>query len=127
MVDPSLGAPASSAQSLGLSGSLLRSLDSSLERLLLGGGLGAVTSAVVNGAQEENRAPMHPFGFPDGAPVGAPGGGSSLGSSGFGVGLDLLAALALLSLLSRPGGSSRSPRDLVELVSSHRPVTELPG
>jgi hypothetical protein len=66
---------------------------------------------------------MHPFGFPNGAPVG----GLSLGSSGFGIGLDLLAALALLSLLSRAFGSSRPPHDFIKLVSSHRLVTELPG
>jgi hypothetical protein len=122
-MDPSAGALASSAKYPGLSGALLRSLNSSLERSLLGGVLGAVANAVANGAQEPDRAPMHPFGFPDGAPVG----GSAFSSSGFGIGLDLLAALALLSLLSRVGGSSRPPRDFVKLVSSFRLVTELPG
>jgi hypothetical protein len=38
-----------------------------------------------------------------------------------------LAALALLSLLSWAGRSSRSPHDLFKLVSSPRLVSELPG
>jgi hypothetical protein len=49
------------------------------------------------------------------------------GGSGMGIGLDLLAILALLLTLSRIGGSSVSPREGFKLVSSPRLVTELPG
>ena len=106
----------------GLSGSLPRLFDASLFGGLWAALPSAVAKAMTNGAQE-NRAPLLPFGFPDGTPVG----GSTLGSSGFGIGLDLLAALALLALLSRAGGSSRSYHDHFKLVSSPRLVTELPG
>jgi hypothetical protein len=116
-------AASSETTSPGLSGSLPRLFDGSLFGELRAALLppGTVANLVATGAQD--RTPLLPFGFPDGVPVG----GSTLGSSGFGIGLDLLAALALLSLLSRTGGSSRFPRDLFKLVSSPRLVTELPG
>jgi hypothetical protein len=95
--------------------------------LLLGGHLAtleAAAAAVVQGVPGGMPHPLLPFGFPDGAPAGS---SSSLGSSGFGIGLDLLAALALLSLLLRRAGSAQFPRDHFRPVSSFRPVTELPG
>jgi hypothetical protein len=112
----------SSSKRSGLSGSLPRLFEASLSGRFRAALPSGVANALAKGAQE-NRAPLLPFGFPAGVPVG----GSSLGSSGFGIGLDLLAALALLSLLSRAGGSLRSPLDLFKLVSSPRLVTELPG
>jgi hypothetical protein len=113
-----------SSKSSGLSGSLPRLLDGSLFGELRAALLppGAVANLVATGAQD--RTPLLPFGFPDGAPAGS---SSSLGSSGFGIGLDLLAALALLSLLLRRAGSAQFPRDHFRPVSSFRPVTELPG
>ena len=68
--------------------------------------------------------PLFPFGFPFGAlPVGS----TFSSSSATGIGLDLLAVLALLVVLSRIGGSSVSLREGFRLVSSPRLVTELPG
>jgi hypothetical protein len=111
------------------SGTLASSVARSLEGTLFGGSFSAVTNAaanaaavMVNGAQEDG-APLLPLGFPNGAPVGS----SAFGGSGFGIGLELLAALALLSLLPRLAESSRSPRDLLRPVSTFRPVAELPG
>jgi hypothetical protein len=68
--------------------------------------------------------PLLPLGFPFGAP---PAGSTFGSSSGMGIGLDLLAVLALLLVLSRTGRSSVSPREGFKLVSSPRLVTELPG
>jgi hypothetical protein len=111
------------------SGTLASLVVRSLEGTLFGGSFSAVTNAaanaaavMVNGAQEDG-APLLPLGFPNGAPAGS----SAFGGSGFGIGLELLAALALLSLLPRLAESSRSPRDLLRPVSTFRPVAELPG
>jgi hypothetical protein len=105
------------------SGSPSRALDGSLFGGLRAALFGNATNAVMKGAQEDHRAPLLPFSLPaDALAVG-----SSFGGSGLGIGLDFLAALALLSVFLRVGGSSRSPRDLFKLVSSPRLVIELPG
>jgi len=105
------------------SGSPSRSLDGSLFGRLRAALLGSAANAVMKKGVQEDRAPLLPFGLP----AGAPPVGSSFGGSGFGIGLDLLAALALLSVFLRVGSSSRVPRDLFKLVSSPRLVIELPG
>jgi hypothetical protein len=68
--------------------------------------------------------PLLPFRFPANAP---PVGGTFGGSAGMGIGLDILAILTLLSILSRIGGSLCCPRDVFRLISSPRLVSELPG
>jgi hypothetical protein len=94
---------------------------------LFGGHLATLAAAArVTGVQDGTPHPLLPFELPWGA--GAPPVGSTFaGSSGVGLGLEFLAILALLSLLSRLDGSRRSPRDVFSLVSSPRLVTELPG
>jgi hypothetical protein len=94
---------------------------------LIGGQLAALTaeaSAAVKGLQNGIPNPLLPFGFPSGMP---PVGSTFSGSSGIGIGLDLLAVLALILILSRIDRSSMSPREGFRLVSSPRLVTELPG
>jgi hypothetical protein len=68
-----------------------------------------------------------PLPFPFRIPPAAPPVGISFGSSGAGVALDLLAILALLPVLSRVGGLSRSNRAAFELCSSLRLAIERPG
>jgi hypothetical protein len=95
--------------------------------LLLGGqltSLAAETAAVVKGLPGEIPDPLLPAGFPSSTP---PVGSTFRGGSGMEIGLDLLAVLALLLVLSRTGGSSVSPRESFKLISSPRLVTELPG
>jgi hypothetical protein len=94
---------------------------------LLNGILGTIASAtaIVSGDLGGKSHPLSPIEFPSGAPPV----GSTIfrGGSGTGFGLDLLAILALLLILSQIGGSSVSPRESFKLVSSPRLVTELPG
>jgi hypothetical protein len=95
--------------------------------LLLGGQLAALAAeaaAAVKGLPGGIPNPLLPFGFPSGTP---PVGSTFRSGSGMEIGLDLLAVLALLLVLSRTGGSSVSPREGFKLVSSPRLVTELPG
>jgi hypothetical protein len=68
--------------------------------------------------------PIFPSEFPPGAP---PVGSTFRGASGIEIGLDVLAVLALLLVLSRIGGSAVSPREGFKLASSPRLVAELPG
>jgi hypothetical protein len=68
--------------------------------------------------------PLFPSEFPPGAP---PVGITFRGASGIEIGLDVLAVLALLLVLSRIGGSVVSPREGFKLASSPRLVAELPG
>lgn len=68
-----------------------------------------------------------PLPFPFGFPPAAPPVGISFGSSGPGLALDLLAVLALLPVLSRVGGLSRSTREAFTLGSSLRLAVERPG
>jgi hypothetical protein len=116
-----------SAKTDGTPGSHPRLFDTSL--LLLGGQLAALTAEeAAAGALKDTSPgtphPLFPFGFPFGAlPVGS----TFSSSSATGIGLDLLAVVALLVVLSRIGGSSVSPREGFRLVSSPRLVTELPG
>jgi hypothetical protein len=96
--------------------------------LLLGGQLAALAAAEAATAVNELPGgipnPLLPFGFPSSTP---PVGSTFRGGSGMEIGLDLLAVLALLLVLSRTGGSSVSPREGFKLISSPRLVTELPG
>jgi hypothetical protein len=99
--------------------------------LLLGGQLAplaaaaeAEAAAAVKGLPGGMPHPLLPFEFPFGAP---PAGSTYGGSSGMGIGLDLLAVLALLYMLKRRDTSSVSLREGFRLVSSPRLVTELPG
>jgi hypothetical protein len=95
--------------------------------LLLSGQLAALAAeaaAAVKGLPGGIPNPLLPFGFPSGTP---PVGSTFRSGSGMEIGLDLLAVLALLLVLSRTGGSSVSPREGFKLVSSPRLVTELPG
>jgi hypothetical protein len=94
--------------------------------LLLGGQLAALAAAAatVNELPGGLPNPLLPVGFPSGTP---PVGSTFRGGSSIEIGLDLLAVLALLLVLSRTGGSSVSPREGFKLVSSPRLVTELPG
>jgi hypothetical protein len=86
-----------------------------------GGSLATLgTAALEKGADDRVPRPL-PFGLP----FGAAASGSFEGSSG--VGLELLAVLVLLPILSRLAGSSRSPCDLFRLGSSFRLVNEIPG
>jgi hypothetical protein len=79
-------------------------------------------TAAAKVARDDHRSPNpFPFGFPDAAPAA----GGSFG--GLGHGLELLGALALLSLLWRAGGAARSPPTSFMLASIPRPVLELPG
>jgi len=95
--------------------------------LLLGGQLAALAAeaaAAVKALPGEMPQPLFPTGFPSGTP---PVGSTFRGASGAEIGLDVLAVLALLLVLSRIGGSSVSPREGFKLVSSPRLVAELPG
>jgi hypothetical protein len=95
--------------------------------LLIGGQLAALAAeaaAAVNELPGGIPDPLLPLGFPSSTP---PVGSTFRGGSGMEIGLDLLAVLALLLVLSRTGGSSVSPREGFKLVSSPRLVTELPG
>jgi hypothetical protein len=97
--------------------------------LLLAGQLAALAAAAeaaatVNELPGGLPNPLLPVGFPSGTP---PVGSNFRGGSSIEIGLDLLAVLALLLVLSRTGGSSVSPREGFKLVSSPRLVTELPG
>jgi hypothetical protein len=95
--------------------------------LLLGGQLAALAAeaaAAVKALPGEMPQPLFPTGFPSGTP---PVGSTFRGASGAEIGLDVLAVLALLLVLSRIGGSSVSPREGFKLASSPRLVTELPG
>jgi len=96
--------------------------------LLLSGQLAALAAeaaaAAVKGLPGGIPNPLLPVGFPSGTP---PVGSTFRGASGMEIGLDLLAVLALLLVLSRTGGSSVSPRESFKLISSPRLVTELPG
>jgi hypothetical protein len=95
--------------------------------LLLAGNLAALAAAAAAALKDIPPGMPHPL-FPFGFPFGALPAGSTFGSSsGTGIGLDLLAVLALLLVLSRTGGSSVSPREGFKLVSSPRLVAELPG
>jgi len=93
---------------------------------LLGGPQASLATmlAAVKGVPEGMPHPLLPLEFPVGAPLACSTFG---GSSGTGLGLDFLAVLALLSILSRVGGSSTCPREVFKLGSSPRPVAELPG
>jgi hypothetical protein len=94
--------------------------------LLLSGQLAALAAEAAAATVEpgEMPQPLFPTGFPSSTP---PVGSTFRGASGMEIGLDLLAVLALLLVLSRTGGSSVSPREGFKLVSSPRLVTELPG
>jgi hypothetical protein len=95
--------------------------------LLLDGQLAALAAeaaAAVNELPGGIPNPLLPFGFPSSTP---PVGSTFRGASGMEIGLDLLAVLALLLVLSRTGGSSVSPREGFKLVSSPQLVTQLPG
>jgi hypothetical protein len=95
--------------------------------LLLSGQLAALAAeaaAAVKGIPAGLPDPFLPSGFPSGTP---PVGSTSRGASGLELGLDLLAVLALLLVLSRIGGSSVSPREGFRLASSPGLVAELPG
>ena len=95
--------------------------------LLLGGQLVAFAAEAATAVNELPGGipnPLLPFGFPSSTP---PVGSTFRGGSGMEIGLDLLAVLALLLVLSRTGGSSVSPREGFKLISSPRLVTELPG
>jgi hypothetical protein len=109
--------PASAVEPLGARSGLFDSsfaIDGSHAALL-----GTVT---VEDAREGPPRPF-PFWFPPAAPLV----GISFGSSGAGVALDLLAILALLPVLSRVGGLSRSNRAAFEPGSSLRLAVERPG
>jgi len=95
--------------------------------LLLGGQLAALAAEAATAVNELPGGipnPPLPFGFPSSTP---PVGSTFRSGSGMEIGLDLLAVLALLLVLSRTGGSSVSPREGFKLISSPRLVTELPG
>jgi hypothetical protein len=95
--------------------------------LLLGGQLAALAAeaaAAVKGIPAGLPDPLLPSGFPSGTP---PVGSTFRGASGIELGLDLLAVLALLLVLSRIGNSSVSPREGFKLASSPGLVAELPG
>jgi hypothetical protein len=95
--------------------------------LLLSGQLAAFAAEAAAAANElpgEIPNPLLPFGFPSSTP---PVGSTFRSGSGMEIGLDILAVLALLLVLSRTGGSSVSPREGFKLVSSPRLVAELPG
>jgi hypothetical protein len=95
--------------------------------LLLSGQLAALAAEAAAAATVEPGEmpqPLFPTGFPSSTP---PVGSTFRGASGMEIGLDLLAVLALLLVLSRTGGSSVSPREGFKLISSPRLVTELPG
>jgi len=95
--------------------------------LLLGGQLMALAAEAAAAVKELPGGipnPLLPFGLPFGA---LPAGSTFASSSGMGIGLDLLAVLALLLVLSRIGGTSVSPSEGFRLASSPRLVTELPG
>jgi hypothetical protein len=96
--------------------------------LLLGGQLAALAAeaaAAVKGILPAGLPdPFLPSGFPSGTP---PVGSTFRSGSGMEIGLDVLAVLALLLVLSRIGGSSVSPREGFRLASSPGLVAELPG
>jgi len=86
---------------------------------------GAASGAAVKFSQNDSApSPLSPFG---GLPFGALPAGSFFGGVGTGIGLDLLAILALLPLLVRASRLSQPTREVFKLVSSSRLVTELPG
>jgi hypothetical protein len=75
-------------------------------------------------AEDAPEGPPRPFPFT--LPPAAPPAGVSLGSSDAGVALALLAILALLPILSRGGGSSRSNPAAFKLGSSLQLAVERP-
>ncbi|MCA1716972.1 MAG: hypothetical protein LC781_09035, partial [Actinobacteria bacterium] len=92
--------------------------------LFSGHSLAALAAAALKDIPPRMPNPLFPSEFPSGTP---PVGSTFRGGSGMGIGLELLAVLALLYTLSWIGGSSVSPREGFRLVSSPRLVTELPG
>lgn len=114
-------------ETTGIPGSLPRSFDG----LLLGGRYDAALfafAAVANGIQDLKAIPppSYPSGLPSGLPTIVGSFGGSASATG-GIGLNLLAVLALLAILSRADGLSWRHRDTFRLVSSQRLVAELPG
>lgn len=90
---------------------------------VIDGSHAALLGAITAEDAREGMPRSLPFGFPSVAPPV----GISFGSSGAGVALYLLAILALLPVLSRAGGLSRSTREAFKLGSSLRLAVERPG
>jgi hypothetical protein len=115
-----------SSSSRSFSGMHPRLFDSSLGAGYLRELGGAAAAAATKFSQNDRRAPspLSPFG---GLPFGALPASSFFSGVGTGLGLGLLAILALLPLLVHAGRLSRPSREVFKLVSSSSLITERPG
>jgi hypothetical protein len=116
----------SSSPSRSFSGVHPRLFDSSLGVGYLTELGGTAAAAETKFSQNDRRtpSPLSPFG---GLPFGALPASSFFSGVGTGLGLGLLAILALLPLLVHAGRLSRPSREVFKLVSSSSLITERPG